>query len=303
MDYMTKRNKTISSPLLLGAHLSVAGGYHHALLAAEKLKCNCLQIFLKNQRQWSAPELDPAIVEEWKATRTRLGSKILHVVGHSGYLINLAGDDPLNRERSFHSLEEELRRCEILGIDRLVLHPGSHRGQGTREGLRLVTEALDQLLSKYSKTIILLENTAGAGNCLGGKIEDLSCLIEKSRYPERMGCCLDTCHLFASGYEINLKSRYDNTLRDIDRMIGIEKIGCFHLNDSVGPLGSHLDRHEHIGLGNIGLEAFRFILTDPRLEKIPKIIETPKGIGTDGGLDRKNLNRLRKLVDISGIKF
>jgi deoxyribonuclease IV len=298
MHFMIKRNKTIlPQPLpLLGAHLSVAGGYHNALLTAEELKCNCLQIFLKNQRQWSAPELDPEMVKKWKETRNRLGSKILHVIGHSGYLINLASDNPKIREMSYLSLGEELRRCEILEIDRLVLHPGSHRGQGVKVGIDLVSQALNKLLSQHKKTMILLENTAGAGNCLGGNIEELAQIIDKSKFPERLGCCLDTCHLFANGYMLSPKSIHDKLLSDIDHEIGIGKIGCFHLNDSIGSLGSHLDRHEHIGKGRIGIEAFRLFLTDRILARIPKIIETPKGPGVSTEFDKRNLNRLRNLV-------
>ncbi len=296
MHFMPKRNKTIP-PLLLGAHLSVAGGFHQALLTAEKLKCNCLQIFLKNQRQWKATDLDPEMVEKWKQTRDRLGSKIEHVIGHSGYLINLASDSPKIRDLSFQSLQDELHRCEVLGVDRLVLHPGSHRGQGTKEGIRLVSESLDRILKKFINTTILLENTAGAGHCLGGNIEELSQLIENSRVPERLGCCLDTCHLYASGYALYPKSSFDSLMEKIDRRIGIHKIGCFHFNDSVGGLGSHLDRHEHIGKGRIGLDAFRLFLTDRALIKIPKIIETPKGQGVSPGFDEKNLNRLRRLAD------
>jgi deoxyribonuclease IV len=295
MHFMPKRNKTFAPPLL-GAHLSVAGGFHQALLTAEKLKCNCVQIFLKNQRQWKAPELDPALVEKWKETRNRL-PQIQNIIGHSGYLINLAGDSPKKRELSFRSLQDEIRRCEVLSIDRLVLHPGSHRGQGTKEGIRLVSEALNQIMSKFVNITILLENTAGAGNCLGGTIEELADLIEKSRFPDRLGCCMDTCHLFAGGYALCPKSAYDKVLEKIDRRIGVNKIGCFHLNDSMGCLGSHLDRHDHIGKGQIGLEAFRLFLTDRKLDKIPKIIETPKGPGVSVRYDQKNLDLLRKLAD------
>jgi len=275
--------------LLLGAHLSISGGHHKALVLARKLKCNCVQVFVKNQRQWKAPDLTPEDLSAWNQTRAELEDEILHIVAHSAYLINLASDDAKVRSQSVIALADELHRCEQLGIDRLVLHPGSHRGQGTERGMELVTQALDTVLEDSRGVKILLETTAGAGNCLGGTIDEIARLTQMSRFPDRLGCCLDTCHLFAAGYKLWPERAFADLIGEIDSKLGLERVGCIHLNDSCGPLGSHLDRHTHIGKGCIGVEAFKAIVRSGSLSGIPKIIETPKGPKESLGFDRKNL--------------
>lgn len=283
--------------LLLGAHLSIAKGFHHALLTAKKLKCNCVQIFVKNQRQWRAPAISSEAVSQWQATRQKLADDVLHVIGHSGYLINLASDSRTIRERSAQGLEDELVRCELLGIDRLVMHPGSHRGQGADQGIRWVADALDRILPRAPGVTVLLEVTCGAGHCLGGTIEELARLMDACRLGGRLGCCLDTCHLFAGGYDLATESALNRLMEKVDRQIGMEKIGCVHMNDSVGSLGSHLDRHAHIGKGRIGMEVFRYLLNVPELMGVPKVIETPKGAKGSLTFDRKNLSILRAMVE------
>jgi deoxyribonuclease IV len=288
--------------LLLGAHLSIAGGLHLALLKAQKLHCNCVQIFVKNQRQWQAAALTRSAIEQWRQTRRTLGGQVLHVVAHGGYLINLASDSSAVRRRSVRSLRDELQRCRLLEIDRLVIHPGSHRGQGVVRGIKHVAKALNEVLPDVPGVSLLLEGTAGAGHCLGGTVEELSQLLDSSRFPERLGCCLDTCHLFAAGCLPSTDTGLAILMDAIDRQIGIDKVGCIHLNDSAGPAGSHMDRHAHIGKGLIGLDLFRRILNNEALMHIPKIIETPKGPGESLTFDRRNLGCLRGLCNFNSEK-
>jgi deoxyribonuclease-4 len=281
--------------LLLGAHLSIAGGCHHALFAAHKLKCNCVQLFVKNQRQWQMSPISDSDLELWNVTRQKFQKEILHIIAHSGYLINLASDRDEVRTLSRQALREELVRCNQMNIDHLVLHPGSHRGQGEKQGIKLVAAGLDAVLAEIPSVKILLETTAGGGHCLGGTIEQIARLIDASKRSERLGCCLDTCHLHAAGYRLEPESQLDELLKTIDRLIGIDCIGCIHMNDAKGAIGSHLDRHEHIGRGLIGIDSFRHILQHKKLADIPKIIETPKTPGLPMTNDRKNLSVLRNL--------
>jgi deoxyribonuclease-4 len=281
--------------LLLGAHLSIAGGCHHALLAAHKLKCNCVQLFVKNQRQWQMTPISDSDLELWNVTRLKFQKEIVYIIAHSGYLINLASDRDEVRTLSLQALREELTRCSRMGIEHLVLHPGSHRGQGEKQGIKLVAAGLDAALAENPSVKILLETTAGGGHCLGGTIEQIACLIDASKHPERLGSCLDTCHLHAAGYSFQSCDQLDELLKKIDRLIGLDRIGCIHVNDAKGAIGSHLDRHEHIGRGLIGIDSFRYILQHKKLVDVPKIIETPKTPGLQMTNDRKNLSVLRKL--------
>lgn len=281
--------------LLLGAHLSIAGGCHNALLAARELGCTCVQLFVKNQRQWKMSPMTEHDLELWNSTRRDVQGPIVSIIAHSGYLINLASDREEVRALSHQALRDELTRCNQMGIDRLVLHPGSHRGQGDAEGITLVTAGLDAALAEIPGVKILLETTAGSGHCLGASIEQIARLIDGSAHRDRLGCCLDTCHLHAAGYSLWPKEQIDELFDSIDRQIGLDRVGCIHLNDAKGPKGSHLDRHEHIGQGQIHIETFKYILTCKSLSKVPKIIETPKIPGVQYENDKKNLSVLLNL--------
>jgi deoxyribonuclease IV len=280
-----------------GAHLSIAGGVHHALESAGDLGCNCLQIFVKNQRQWSAPPLDPSEIERWSEARRRTG--VGPVFAHATYLINLASPDRTIFRRSIDACADELGRCALLGIDALILHPGSHRATSLETGISRVVTAIDRLTDQPAAgTVrIALETTAGQGDSVGGRFEHLAEIISQVRHPARLAVCVDTCHLFAAGYELRTPEGYDRTIDELDRHLGLARVCCIHANDSVGALGSHLDRHQHIGAGKLGLRAFRRLLNDGRLASVPRILETPKGLDPRGrDLDKLNLARLRRLV-------
>jgi len=280
-----------------GAHLSIAGGVHHALRAAHDLGCDCLQIFVKNQRQWSAPPLDRMEIRRWSRARRRL--TVRPIYAHAAYLINLASPDETIWRRSIDAFTDEVRRCELLGIRRLIVHPGSHRGAGPEAGIARIIRAVDEICNQTtgSRVRILLETTAGQGDTLGDRFEQLAEIIARARERNRLGVCLDTCHVFAAGYELRLRRGYDRTLADLDRHVGLRHVRCIHVNDSKGDLGSKIDRHEHIGQGCLGLRAFRLLVNDPRLIGVPKILETPKGTNARGcDFDRLNLARLRRLI-------
>lgn len=284
--------------LLLGAHLSVAGGVDRAIGLANQLGCNCLQIFVKNQRQWSAKPLDEEVVERWHAAKSASDPAIECVVAHSAYLINLAGDAAI-RQKSVAALAEELTRCGQLGIDRLVLHPGSHRGQGADVGIDLIAAGLTEAMKRAEgaeNVRILLEVTAGAGDTLGETLEEIAQMIDRCKGRKRLGLCLDTCHLFAAGVNLADRQLYDNLITRADELIGLDWLGCVHLNDSLGACGSHRDRHQAIGEGEIGLACFEYFMSDKRLATVPKIIETPKSEDDELAEDRRNLATLRKLA-------
>jgi len=275
----------------LGSHVSTAGGLVKAFERAESVGCGALQVFTKNNFQWSARPLDRG---EAAAFRALLAEKKMRIGAHSGYLINLAAASGPNVEKSIASTIEELERADALAIPFVVLHPGSHLGSGEKAGLRAIASRLKKILSatKKSAVRIALETTAGQGTCLGGRFEHLAELYDRVGLPDRLAFCFDTCHVFAAGYD--LRSRPEKVLKEFDRIVGLKRIVMFHLNDSKGDLGSHLDRHEHIGKGRIGLEAFGVILNEKSLRAVPKILETPKDEA--GKFDRKNLALLRKLV-------
>ncbi len=280
--------------LLLGAHCSIAGGFHNALEITHKLNANCLQIFVRNQRQWRAPAITEEQLEYWNATKRKFEKEISHIIAHASYLINLASDNSETRKRSIKSLHEELQRARKLGISRYVLHPGNHKGQGLPKGIELIAKALDEILPEFSDITILLETTAGAGTSIGSTIEEIAEIISKSKYPERIGCCLDTCHLFVSGYDLSTEKKFDSFIKKLDNLLELRKIGCVHMNDSIGKFRSHLDRHWHIGKGNIDINVFKYVLNSQEFMNVPKIIETPK---SDCALenDLKNLGILKSL--------
>jgi deoxyribonuclease IV len=264
----------------LGAHLSIAGGLPRAVDRAEASRCEALQIFTKSAGQWRARAL-PA--EEVALFRRRVEEAGLHaVVAHNSYLINLAAADPRLRAQSLAALAEELDRAEALGLDGLVMHPGSYTSGSEEAGLRLVAAGLADLLSSRpaTKTRILLEHTAGQGTNLGHRFEHLRAILDLlDAGPSgsgRVGVCLDTCHLVAAGYDIGSARGYRATFDAFDRIVGLGRLGVFHLNDSKRPCGSRVDRHEHIGKGCLGLAPFRRLLHDPRFARLPMLIETPK---------------------------
>jgi deoxyribonuclease-4 len=278
----------------LGAHESIAGGLHKAFDRAQSATCDAVQIFVKSNRSWAVKPLAEDEVARFKARAEETG--IRPVVGHTSYLLNLGSPDELLWEKSRDMLITELERCEALGIPWLVLHPGAHVGSGEKAGLARVAEGLGEVHAATPgfRAQILLETTAGQGTSLGRTFEQLARIIELTEQGERLGVCLDTCHVFAAGYELRTAEGYAATMEAFERTLGLERLKALHLNDSKGELGNRKDRHEHIGKGHIGLEGFRNLVNDPRLAGLPGLLETPKG--DDLAEDRENLRVLRSLL-------
>ena len=274
--------------------MSIGGGVHMAIQRARSIGCTTMQIFVKNNMQWLARPL----------TRREIGAflnhsqrhELLSIFAHANYLINLAATNPQFHANSLRSLAEELIRADQLKLPFLVLHPGAHLGAGEEAGLEKIIESIDHVFSRIPKikTRIALETTAGQGSCLGSKFEHLAYIISRVREPERLCVCLDTAHIFAAGYDIGSESAVRKTFREFDRVILRDRLVAIHVNDSKTACGSRVDRHEHIGRGKIGLEAFRIIMRDHRFRKIPKVLETPKG--KDLREDVENLKTLRGLI-------
>ena len=256
----------------LGAHESVAGGVSLAIRRAAEHGARSLQIFTRSARGWSAP---PLLAAERRAFRRAARAAEIPAIAHGSYLVNLASEDPLIRGRSLAAVREELARCEALGIRSLVFHPGSHPSR--RRGLRLVAQALDEVHQGLPglRTRICLEVTAGQGNCLGHRLEDLEEILARVSAPGRVGVCLDTCHLFSAGYDLSTESGTEAVMEEAVRRFGQRRIRCFHLNDSLRPRGARVDRHAEIGQGTIGLPAFRFLVNDARFHRTPAVLETP----------------------------
>jgi deoxyribonuclease-4 len=280
--------------LKLGAHESIAGGLHKAFDRARSVGCETVQIFVKSNRSWAVKPLTKEDVARFKAKAEETG--IGPVVGHTSYLLNLGTHDEALWAKSRDMLIVELERCEALEVPWLVLHPGSHVGAGEEAGLAQVARALGEVHAATPgfRTRILLETTAGQGTSLGCRFEHLGWLMEHTSEGERLGVCLDTCHVFAAGYELRTTTGYAATMEAFDRVIGLKRLHAIHLNDCKGNLGSRKDRHEHIGKGNIGLEGFHLVLNDSRLAGLPALLETPKG--DDLHEDRENLTVLRSLI-------
>ena len=280
---------------LLGAHFSISGGLHEALREAKRYGCSALQIFTKTSRSWKERIVSEEEIELFKQARQQTGIK--YIASHTSYLINLAAPDSGNHSLSLDALEQELIRSSALEIPFVVLHPGSHLGYGEKKGIDRIAAGINGIFEKNPgiKTRLLLETTSGQGTGTGHTFEQLNEIIKKIKRKDKTGVCLDTCHIFAAGYDIRTKESYLETTDAFDRLIGLEKLFLIHLNDSKKGLGSHVDRHEHIGKGEIGIDAFRMIMNDMRLAGIPKIIETPK---TAGGKDwdRINLRKLRLML-------
>ena len=291
-----KPQQFAEADLLLGAHMSIAGGVDLAPLRGRQVGCRTIQLFTKSSNQWRARSLPPEEIDRFRANLQ--AAAITPAVAHGAYLINLASTDPALYQRSMAACLEELERAEALGIPYLVIHPGAHMGAGEEAGLRQVANSLRELLkrTKGCRVQVVLETTAGQGTALGYRFEQIALLLDQIGLPERTGVCLDTCHLFAAGYDIRTLDDYHGVLRVFDRVVGIPFLRVIHVNDCKKELGCRVDRHEHIGKGTIGFEAFRCLVTDPRLRGIPMIIETPKD-GDFVTADRRNLETLRGLAD------
>ncbi|ABK98085.1 deoxyribonuclease IV [Pelobacter propionicus] len=281
-------------PDYLGAHMSIAGGLHRAIDRAMATGCGVLQIFTRNSNQWKEKTLSDADVALFREKFAASGLR--EVISHDIYLINLASAPGEVRDKSLAAFRDELETCARLGIDRVVMHPGSHLSDSPEAALTRVSQAFDRLFQEVPlfQGRVLLETTAGQGTNLGRNFQELRTIIDGCRYPERFGVCFDTCHTFAAGYDITSEEGYRSTKEEFDQIIGLDRLECFHFNDSRKGLGSRVDRHEHIGQGMLGLNPFRFILNDQRFATTPKILETPKGDNDE--MDGINLGLLRGLV-------
>lgn len=275
----------------LGVHVSIAGGLLESITRARRLHCTTMQIFSRSPRGGASPALSQALAESFHAQRRGAGLEPLAV--HGPYIINLASPEPAMWKRSVALYEQEYRRVDQLRAEYLVTHVGSHRGQGEEAGIARVAQAITQTLEGHSSnTVILLENTAGSGQGIGDRLEQLAAIRDHVGPKERVGVCLDTAHLFAAGYAIHTEAGLEELLNRAERILGLAQVRLIHLNDSKAPFESRVDRHWHIGQGHIGLEAFRRIVNHPRLRALPFVLETPK---TTEREDRRNLATVRRL--------
>jgi deoxyribonuclease-4 len=275
--------------------MSIGGGAHMAIERARSIECTAMQIFVKNNMQWFARPLERKEISAFLDHAQR--AELKFAFAHANYLINLATTNPQFHANSLRALSEELVRADQLELPFLVLHPGAHLGVGDEAGLAKIVESIDRVftaLPKKTKTRLALETTAGQGSCLGHRFEHLAYIIANVREPERLCVCLDTAHVFAAGYELATEKLTKRMFAEFDRIIGLERLAALHLNDSKTARGSRVDRHEHIGKGRIGLEAFRFIMRDRRFRRIPKVLETPKG--KELKEDVENMRTLRSLL-------
>jgi deoxyribonuclease IV len=280
--------------MLLGAHMSISGGAFNAPLAGKKATCDTIQIFTKSSNQWKAKPLGHEEIARFFEEQKNTGVTV--ACAHDSYLINLASPDAELYDKSIDAFGIELERCAVLQIPNLVMHPGSHVGSGEEAGLKRIAESFNKLFNRLSdnKTVVCLETTAGQGTNLGYRFEQLAQIMEMVEDKNRMGICLDTCHVFAAGYPLKDEKEYKATIKQFDRILGLERLKVIHLNDSKKSFGSKVDRHEHIGQGELGLEPFRHLMNDRRMAKIPMILETPKG--EELLEDIENLKILRSLV-------
>ncbi len=280
--------------LLLGAHLSISGGFEQAIIKGEEIGCTALQIFTKSSRQWASKPITPEQAQLFKNTLNHSSCQL--IISHASYLINIGTSDEELRRKSILALKEELTRCHMLGIPFLVLHPGAFTHTSLEEGLDNAGQALTEVLKlDTGNTMILLENTAGQGSSLGSTFEQLAAIANNVTPQERIGVCFDTCHGFAAGYAFSTQQQYTALWHHFDDLIGLQRLKAFHCNDSAKALGSRVDRHAHIGQGAMGLEAFRLLMNDEKFLDIPKILETPKS-ATDLSDDLKNMAVLKNLV-------
>jgi deoxyribonuclease-4 len=286
--------RTPKFEILLGAHMSIGGGVHMAIERARSINCTAMQIFVKNNMQWFARPLTKEEIRSF-LNHAQHG-ELLSIFAHANYLINLAATNPQFHANSLRALSEELTRADQLELPFLVLHPGAHLGAGEEAGLEKITKSINRVFAKIPKvkTKIALETTAGQGSCVGEKFEHLAYIIDNAREADRLCVCLDTAHIFAAGYDLGSEKAVRKTFREFDRVIGLDRLAAIHVNDSKTARGSRVDRHEHIGKGQIGLDAFRFIMRDRRFRKIPKVLEAPKG--KDLAEDVVNMKTLRDLL-------
>ena len=282
---------------LLGAHMSIAGGCHKAIEAALAEGMETVQLFTKNNNRWVGKQLCVEDVDQFSSALA--ASSLKFPMAHDCYLINLASPDPLLYRKSIDAFVDEVQRAEKLGLAYLVTHPGAPTDGDAEAGLRRVSTALDEVHRQCPgfRVQVLLETTAGQGKALGWRFEELATILEQVADPDRLGVCLDTCHVFAAGYDIRTEETYQQTMSEFDRLIGFDKLRAFHVNDSKKPLGSRVDRHDHLGKGMIGLEAFRLLVNDPRFADRPMVMETPKEDEEgESTMDKINLATLRSLI-------
>lgn len=281
---------------LLGAHMSIAGGYYKAVETAHRCGCDCVQLFTKNNNQWRAKDITADDARQFREALRRTG--VTHPISHDSYLINLAAPDEPLWHKSVAALVVELQRADRLGIPYVVAHPGAFTTSSEEAGLARVVAALNKVhsQSKGVRAMCLLETTAGQGSSLGWRFEHLGAILDGVKHPQRLGVCVDTCHVFAAGYPLATAREYRQTMAALDRAVGLQRVKAFHLNDSVKELGSRVDRHAHIGQGKLGLEAFRRLLNDRRFQDVPMYLETPKGLRDGVEWDVINLATLRGLL-------
>ena len=282
--------------LLIGAHVSIVGGFDQAILRGEKIGATCIQIFTKSNRQWKAQPITTQKAEEFIAQQKKSSIKI--VVAHASYLINLGSTSKLVAQKSTDALIEELRRCDMLEIPYLVLHPGTFYSENKKDSLIFIATQINMALqeAKPKYVTLLLETMAGQGNVAGSNFEELATIISHVKQKKHIGVCVDTCHIFASGYNFDTCARYKKLWKNFDDTIGLSKLKVFHINDSKKDLGSRVDRHEHIGAGMIKPEGFKLLMRDKKFSTIPKILETPKS-GDDQASDIKNLKTLQRYAE------
>lgn len=281
---------------ILGAHMSIAGGYYKAVLAADKAGCDCVQLFTKNNNQWRAKPITEQDVQKFRDALQEHG--ITHPISHDSYLINMASPDDELWKKSVDAFVVELQRADQLGIPYVVAHPGAFTTSTEARGLKRIIKALNEVhrQTKGGHAQCLLETTAGQGSNLGWKFEHLATILDGVKNPDLLGVCFDTCHVFAAGYAMDTEKEYKATMRALNKTVGVQQVKAFHLNDSKAKFGSRVDRHARIGKGEMGLNPFRFLLNDRRFRKVPKYLETPKGEEKGKDLDVINLKTLRKLI-------
>ena len=275
--------------------MSIAGGVGNALLEGKKVDCDAIQIFTKSSRQWASKPYSKEEIQQFDINRKATG--ITSIIAHDSYLLNLGSPDPILRARSVAAFIDELERCETLAVTNLVAHPGSHTGAGEAVGIKTIAKSLDEVHQACPgyHVKITLEITAGQGSNLGYRFQQIADIMDATKESERLRVCFDTEHAFAAGYDIRTTDSYERTFSEFDDAIGIELLAAFHLNDSKKEFNSRVDRHEHIGKGFIGIEAFRLLMNDKRFWGLPMCLETPKG--PDLKEDRENLTLLRNLLN------
>lgn len=259
----------------VGAHVSASGGVFNAVQNALDIGAKAFALFTKNQRQWAAKPLDDETVEKFKNALSASGILPRHILPHDSYLINLGHPEEEARTKSMDAFLDEVQRCELLGLEKLNFHPGSHLGKISEdECLERISDAINKTIAQTNGVKMVIENTAGQGSNLGWRFEHLAQIIDKVEDKSRVGVCIDTCHMFSAGYDIRTKEAYDKSWAEFDKIVGFKYLMGMHINDSKAKYGSHVDRHNSLGKGEIGLDAFRFIMNDARMDDIPLILET-----------------------------